>query len=157
VPLLRRWPSMAIDSKLGCIEAIYQKVKKMVDIKFPAYGSLYSTDAPLDSSSKKNLNDSFCIGPHYGAKYWDCNVGESRSYHNAAPNHGPCKFKYHVYLSIRKLLINFQGQSFPRIVMVSLMLVFLESHQITLPFTTNPATKAPLKHICLFWKMVVLL
>jgi len=106
VPLLRQWPTMAIDKKLGCIEAIYQKVKELADIKFPAYGSLYSVNATLDCSSKKKLNESFCIGPHCGTRYWDCNVGESRYYHTTSPNPGPCKFIYYVYIFKRKLLIN---------------------------------------------------
>lgn len=50
----------------------------MVDITFPAYGSLYFADAPLESASKKTLSQGFCIGPHCRAMYWDCNVGESR-------------------------------------------------------------------------------
>ncbi|KAH7348627.1 kinase-like domain-containing protein [Rhexocercosporidium sp. MPI-PUGE-AT-0058] len=89
VQLHQRWPTMAGDQQVRCINAIYQKVKEMVDIKFPAYGSLYFVDAPLDSGSKQTLNKRFCIGPHCGAIYWNCNVGESRYYHNTKPNQGP--------------------------------------------------------------------
>ena len=94
VQLHQRWPTMAGDQQVRCINAIYQKVKEMVDIEFPAYGSLYFVDAPLDSGSKKTLNQRFCIGPHCGAIYWNCNVGESRYYHNTKPNQGPCKFSW---------------------------------------------------------------
>jgi hypothetical protein len=68
---------------------------------------LYFVDAPLDSASKQTLNQRFCIGPHCGAMYWNCNVGESRYYHNTKPNQGPCKFSWP--LSLRhnnKPLIN---------------------------------------------------
>ena len=92
VPLHQKWPTMANDQQVRCINAIYQTLKEMVDITFPAYGSLYFTDAPLKSASKQTLNKGFCIGPHCGAIYWDCNVGESRYYHNTKPNQGPCKF-----------------------------------------------------------------
>ena len=35
-----------------------------VEIEFPAYGSLYFADAPLDSASTLPLARDFCIGPH---------------------------------------------------------------------------------------------
>lgn len=92
VQLHQRWPTMAGDQQIRCIDAIYQKLKDMVDIKFPAYGSLYFVDAPLDSASKQPLNQRYCIGPHCGAMYWNCNIGESRYYYNIKPNQGPCKF-----------------------------------------------------------------
>jgi hypothetical protein len=52
VPLHQKWPTMANDQQVRCINAIYQMLKEMVDITFPAYGSLYFTDAPLKSASK---------------------------------------------------------------------------------------------------------
>lgn len=92
VQLHQRWPTMAGDQKVRCINAIYQKVKEMVDLKMPAYGSLYFADAPLGSVSKEHFRPGFCIGPHCGTIYWDCNVGEPRYYHNTKPNQGPCEF-----------------------------------------------------------------
>jgi hypothetical protein len=92
VQLHQRWPDMSGDQQIRCIDAIYRKVKEMVDVKFPAYGSLYFVDAPLKSASKQPLDQKFCIGPHCGAMYWNCDVGESRYYHNTKPNQGPCKF-----------------------------------------------------------------
>jgi Phosphotransferase enzyme family len=92
VQLHQRWLTMAGDQQIRCINAIYQKVKEMVDIEFPAYGSLYFVDTPLDSAPKQTLNQAFCIGPHCGAIYWNCKVGESRYYHNTKPNQGSCKF-----------------------------------------------------------------
>jgi hypothetical protein len=91
VQLHQRWPTMTGDQQIRCIESIYQKVKEMVSIKFPAYGSLYFDDSPLGSALRYKLKQGFSIGPHCGAMYWDCHVGESRYYHNVTPNHGPCK------------------------------------------------------------------
>ncbi|KFY67899.1 hypothetical protein V496_01348 [Pseudogymnoascus sp. VKM F-4515 (FW-2607)] len=86
---LAKWPTMAIDQQINCIDAIYRKLKEVVDIKFPAYGSVYFADISLDSASKQPLNQSFSIGPHCGSRYWDCNVGESIYHHNTKPNRGP--------------------------------------------------------------------
>ncbi|PGH15057.1 hypothetical protein AJ80_05682 [Polytolypa hystricis UAMH7299] len=77
------------DQQVRCIDAIYQNVKEMVDIEFPAFGSLYLVDSPLDPSHRQPSDELFCIGPHCGSRYWDCNVGEPRYYHNTKPNHGP--------------------------------------------------------------------
>jgi hypothetical protein len=101
VQLHQRWPTMAGDQKIRCINAIYQKVKEMVEIKFPAYGSLYFADAPLDATSKQTLNPGLCIGPHCGTIYWNCNVGEPRYYHNTRPNQGPCKLLLPLFTSVQ--------------------------------------------------------
>jgi hypothetical protein len=68
-------------------------VKEMSELEFPAYGSLYVSDAPfLDHKERTKLGQDprYCIGPHCGARYWDCNVGEPRYYEFAQPNRGPC-------------------------------------------------------------------
>lgn len=83
---------MAGNQQVRCIEAIYQKAKQMVDIKFPAYGSLYFIDSALETASKRRLDERFCIGPHCGAAYWSSRVGEPRHYHKTKPNQGPCEF-----------------------------------------------------------------
>jgi len=97
VQLHHIWPTMAGDQQIRCIDAIYQKVKEMVEIEFASYGSLYSANIPLESASKQTINEEFCIGPHCGAIYWDCTVGESRFYHKTHPNQGPCKFSQRLY------------------------------------------------------------
>ncbi|RDL31131.1 uncharacterized protein BP5553_09920 [Venustampulla echinocandica] len=61
----------------------------MVGIKFPAYGSLYFVDSPLNSTSKQALNPRFCTGPHCGTIYWNCKVGGPRYYQNTTPNQEP--------------------------------------------------------------------
>jgi hypothetical protein len=65
---------------------------EMAKLQFPAYGSLYFADAPIDPKLKIEFTKEFCIGPHCGAKYWDCNPSEPRFYDEKAPNSGPCKF-----------------------------------------------------------------
>ena len=106
VQLHQKWPIMSGEQQIRCIDAIYRKVKEVVDMKFPAYGSLYFVDAPINSASELPLNQDFRIGPHCGARYWDCNVGESRYYHNAKPNQGPCKFSP-VHFDTREALMNY--------------------------------------------------
>lgn len=45
---------MTGEQQIRCIEAIYQKVKEMVDIKFSVYGSFYFGDFSLGSASSKS-------------------------------------------------------------------------------------------------------
>ncbi|KAG5294078.1 hypothetical protein I7I50_04696 [Histoplasma capsulatum G186AR] len=89
VQLHNKWPDMAADQQVRCIDAIYRKAKEMIDIEFPAFGSLFFVDSPLDSGHKTPLDEMFCIGPHCGSRYWDCNVSEPKYYHNTKPNNGP--------------------------------------------------------------------
>ena len=91
VQLHDKWPVMAGDQQIRCIESIYRKVRQVVDMNFPGYGSLYFLDAPFDSASKLPLSQGICIGPHCGVRYWGCDAGEPRYYHNAKPNQGPCQ------------------------------------------------------------------
>lgn len=106
VQLHQKWPIMSGEQRISCIDAIYRKVKEVVDMEFPAYGSLHFVDAPIESASELPLKQDICIGPHCGARYWNCNVGESRYYHNANPNRGPCKFSL-VYFDTREALMNY--------------------------------------------------
>jgi hypothetical protein len=46
VQLHQKWPIMSGEQQISCIDAIYRKAKEVVDIEFPAYGSLYFVDAP---------------------------------------------------------------------------------------------------------------
>ena len=89
-PLHQKWLSMSGDQKVICIDAIYKKLREMVDITFPGYGSIYFSTEPLDSHSKIPLDGSFCLGPHCGTRYWDC--GDRRYYQRTPPNQGPCEY-----------------------------------------------------------------
>ncbi|KAE8151314.1 kinase-like domain-containing protein [Aspergillus avenaceus] len=88
VSLHQKWPSMAGDQRVRCIDAIYRKMKEVVDLRFPAFGSVYFANY-LDLSGTYPLDEEFCIGPHCGTRYWDCSVGERRYYHSVRPNQGP--------------------------------------------------------------------
>ncbi|KAI9694217.1 MAG: hypothetical protein M1820_009116 [Bogoriella megaspora] len=89
VQLRQRWPTMPGDKQIRCIDSIYRKLKEIGDLEFPAYGSLYHVNNPVRSPSQIPLDKDFCVGAHCGARYWDCNTGEPRFYHNTRPNQGP--------------------------------------------------------------------
>jgi aminoglycoside phosphotransferase (APT) family kinase protein len=46
IPLHEKWPTMDVTDQIRCIEAICQKLKEVVDLDFPAYGSLYFAETP---------------------------------------------------------------------------------------------------------------
>jgi hypothetical protein len=94
ISLHEKWPIMNVSDQIRCIGAICQKLKEIVDLNIPAYGSLYFVGTPYLRTSKVPLNQEFCIGPHCGAMYWNCNVGQPRYYHDVKPNQGPCKLIY---------------------------------------------------------------
>lgn len=91
VPLNKRWRELSGNQRVICIDAICRKVKESVDLEFPAYGSLYLADGQAGYRNQQALDNEFFIGPHCGVRYWDCSVGESRSYHDLKPNRGPCE------------------------------------------------------------------
>ena len=89
IPLQERWPSMDVGEQIRCIDAICQKLKDVVDLKFPAYGSLYLAETPYLPPSKISLDQDFSIGPHCGAMYWNCKVGQPKYYHDIQPIKDP--------------------------------------------------------------------
>ncbi|KAL3477624.1 kinase-like domain-containing protein [Aspergillus californicus] len=88
IPLREKWHEMAGEQQVRCIDAIYQIIKEITDLEFPAFGSIYFNDT-LDSASKQLLGDGFCIGPHCGTRYWGTDAGERKYYHYVDENHGP--------------------------------------------------------------------
>jgi hypothetical protein len=78
VCLHQRWHTMEVGEQLWCIIAIYSKLKEVANPRFPAYGSLYFADKLYVASSKLPLDEEFCIGPHRGARQWNCNIGQPR-------------------------------------------------------------------------------
>lgn len=91
VQLHDRWPSMSPVQHMRCVKHVTKMMTEMARLPFPAYGSLYFADAPIDPKSKIEFAEGFCIGPHCGTQFWDCNAGEARFYQEKAPNRGPCK------------------------------------------------------------------
>ncbi|KUM61922.1 hypothetical protein ACN42_g5172 [Penicillium freii] len=65
----------------------------MASLGFPAYGSLYFADAPIESSKKisfgQDLDQRFCIGPHCSSTFWNLCPGEPELYGSPSPNCGP--------------------------------------------------------------------
>ncbi|KAM3477158.1 hypothetical protein MY5147_002867 [Beauveria neobassiana] len=61
----------------------------MASLNFPAYGSLYFSDAPIESNLKIPLDHEFCIGPNCNSVLWNRNPGEPELYGGPSPNCGP--------------------------------------------------------------------
>ena len=74
-----------------CVKALSMMIKEMAAIAFPGHGSLYFSDAPIKPYLKLELADGFCLGPHCGATYWNCNTDEARIYGDSNLNRGPCE------------------------------------------------------------------
>lgn len=94
VQLHQKWPTMSGEQQIACIQAISKNIQQTTALKFPAYGSLYFAEIPIDSAFKVPLAQDICVGPHCGTRYWDCNIGEARYYVSIKPNRGPCKFSF---------------------------------------------------------------
>ncbi|KAF2500409.1 hypothetical protein BU16DRAFT_556879 [Lophium mytilinum] len=89
VPLIKKWPFMSPHQHASCVKNLAQMIVDMARLQFPSFGSLYFSDAPIDHQHRIKLRDGFCIGPHCGRSYWDCNVGEERFYEERPANRGP--------------------------------------------------------------------
>lgn len=151
VQLHQRWPSMAGDQQIRCIDAIYQKLKEMVDIEFSAYGSLYFVDSPLDSATTQPLGQGFCIGPHCGPIFWNCNTGAHKYYHKIKPNQGPCKFSSLLFaLALTKSSQSIQGVTLLHSVMALLIPVFPGFHP-SIRYRTGHTIMDQLIHIIISW------
>ncbi|KAI9832634.1 MAG: hypothetical protein M1819_004219 [Sarea resinae] len=98
VHLHQRWPTMTGDQRIKFMDSIYRKMRETVDFKLPAYGSIYQNNGPIESSLRIPLDGLFCIGPHIGTRYWDCNTGESRYHHIKSPDPGPWAIEDHIQL-----------------------------------------------------------
>ncbi|KAJ5587784.1 uncharacterized protein N7459_003549 [Penicillium hispanicum] len=89
VQLHEIWPKMDSPRHMMCTKALSMAIKKMGSLDFPAYGSLYFSDAPIDSHLKIPLERDFCIGPHCGPVFWNRSPGEPQLYGGPSPNCGP--------------------------------------------------------------------
>lgn len=74
--------------RIKCIENIYTRLKDVVEMEFPAYGSIYFADTKLASATHK-FDDTFVVGPHCGQGYWNCG-STSFHYHHSKASQGPC-------------------------------------------------------------------
>lgn len=105
VQLHKKWLEMADDERVRCIGGLYRKLKDIVDLEFPAFGSV-NFEANLQSGCKRiSLGGGFCIGPHCGSRYWDCNTSEPRYYHHTQPTQGPCRLSRTLLASSKVLIL----------------------------------------------------
>lgn len=91
VPLHEKWNTMNSLQQMLFVKSAATLVREMAKLHFPAYGSLYFANAPINPSLKLELSGEFCIGPHCASQYWCLEPGESRFYDRRKPNQGPCK------------------------------------------------------------------
>ena len=103
VSLQDKWPHMDVSDQTKCIKSIFDKLKEVNDLAFTVYGSLYFAGTAYLPPSQPSSDPQFCIGPHFGTRYWNCNAGQPRFYHDAAPNQGPCKSKLTIVGILLKL------------------------------------------------------
>jgi hypothetical protein len=92
VQLHQMWPKMNSEHHMLCTKMLSLAMRDMAALNFPAYGSLYFSDAPLESHVKIPFERGFCIGPHCSPVFWNRNPGELELYGGPSPNCGPCQF-----------------------------------------------------------------
>ena len=91
VQLGHRWDTMSPREHLLCVKSLTLIVKDLYSLQFPAYGSIYFDDAPVDKKHRIPLIGGFFIGPSLSHKYWpECDPGQARWYQRRQPNRGPC-------------------------------------------------------------------
>ena len=74
------WDKISGVDHLQIVKSISNMIGQMTALEFPAFGSIYFQDAPIDPTSKIKLEDGFCIGPHCSPGFWNCGVGENALY-----------------------------------------------------------------------------
>ncbi|KAL4804384.1 kinase-like domain-containing protein [Aspergillus unguis] len=90
VQLHQVWPKMNSEQHMLCTKTLSLVIRDLASLDFPAYGSLYFSDA-LESHMKVPLEQSFCVGPHCNPVFWNRNRGELELYGGPSPNCGPWK------------------------------------------------------------------
>ncbi|KAI9036879.1 phosphotransferase family protein [Aspergillus affinis] len=110
--LHQRWATMNSEQHMLCTKALSLAIRKMAALDFPAYGSLYFSDAPLPSEKKVPFEEGYCVGPHCGPVYWNCNPGELELYGGSSPNCGPYTGRARIprEKSVNEGVLSYQGQ-----------------------------------------------
>lgn len=88
-PLHQLWPTVTSEQHMLCTKALALAMKEMASLDFPAYGSLYFSDASIDSARSIPLEKGFCIGSHCGSIFWNRGPGEIELYGDSSSNCGP--------------------------------------------------------------------
>ncbi len=86
---------------------------KMARLPFLAYGSVCFADAPIDSKTKIEFAGGFCVGPHCGTQYRNCNAGEVSFYEERPPNRGSCMV-IHLHDNFSRLFHRLTLMRFPQ-------------------------------------------
>lgn len=115
IQLHQLWPTMNSEQHMLCTKVLSLTMKKMASLDSPAYGSLYFSDAPLDSNLKIHFEHGFCVGPHCSPVFWNQNPGEPGLYGGPSSNCGPCQFSM-PYPLLATFLTKKQGRTSLRIV-----------------------------------------
>ncbi|GKZ78096.1 hypothetical protein AnigIFM56816_001480 [Aspergillus niger] len=89
VNLHQTWPNMNSEQHMLCTKALSMVIKQMASLDFPAYGSLYFSNVPLEAHLQIPFEQGFCIGPHCSPIFWNRNPGELELYGGPSPNCGP--------------------------------------------------------------------
>ncbi|GBF62305.1 altered inheritance of mitochondria protein 9 [Trichophyton mentagrophytes] len=89
VNLHEHWPEMDIVQHMQCTKELSLQIREMASLDFPAYGSLYFADAPIEEKLKIPFGNGFCIGPYCSPLFWNCGAGESDIYKRLNTNRGP--------------------------------------------------------------------
>jgi hypothetical protein len=76
-----------------CTKAISLHIKELAGIYFPAFGSLYFSNSPVDQLKKVILDfGRFGIRPSCSPSfYWNCSPGELELYGGPSPDCGSCE------------------------------------------------------------------
>lgn len=86
------WPDMSGVQQLECIRSMYESLKEVVDLSFPAYGSIYF-NGRVEAEAARDLDERFVIGPHCNARYyWEAGVRPGGGGLCGRGNRGPCEF-----------------------------------------------------------------
>ncbi|KAF4170082.1 hypothetical protein CNMCM6936_005227 [Aspergillus lentulus] len=75
VQLHQMWPKMDSEQHMLCTKMLALAMRDMASLDFPAYGSLYFSDAPLELHMKIPFEQGFCVGPHCNPVFWNRNPG----------------------------------------------------------------------------------
>ncbi|GLB12039.1 hypothetical protein AtubIFM57258_009317 [Aspergillus tubingensis] len=59
VQLHKKWHEMDGKKRIKCIDAIYRKLKEVVDLQFPCFGSLYPIHSPVSPDNRRVLDGEY--------------------------------------------------------------------------------------------------
>lgn len=76
---------------MECVKSLAQLACKMTKLRFPAYGSQYLDDAPVQKSSVISLGNGFLLGPHCGQAFGPLVHEDEGSNERVQLNRGPRK------------------------------------------------------------------